>query len=70
LCLVQLVSIRAPLSRAGRPATPCVSSTSRSFNPRPALASGATPPRWTGSRCWTVSIRAPLSRAGRPSDCR
>ena len=83
------VSIRAPLSRAGRlrrvvSAAPLMlfQSAPRSrergditigfivgrlerFNPRPALASGATRP--VAARCQSrnVSIRAPLSRAGR-----
>ncbi len=111
---VEVVSIRAPLSRAGRRVVPTVAapvivfqsaprsrergddantvgvthsiafqSAPRSrergdiarsrtvcvgqcFNPRPALASGATPDANPGQGPRLVSIRAPLSRAGRP----
>ncbi len=66
------VSIRAPLSRAGRPGTTITCVDVRSFNPRPAQSSGATCRSATSDVATdvVVSIRAPLSRAGRPwSEC-
>ncbi len=61
------VSIRAPLSRAGRPAARRGAGLGvAGFNPRPAQSSGATRDgrlRIGSDEC--VSIRAPLSRAGR-----
>ncbi len=62
----RVVSIRAPLLRAGRH-TPRRSrpSWNMSFNPRPALASGATLKKEIFVVMKQVSIRAPLLRAGR-----
>ncbi len=60
------VSIRVPLSRAGRLWWLRGRSASGSFNPRPALASGTTIKDFAGKGTFAVSIRVPLSRAGRP----
>ena len=64
------VSIRAPVSRPGRPPTICTAgSLLRSFNPRPGLATGATEKPVNQPHPSSVSIRAPVSRPGRQASC-
>ncbi len=61
----ELVSIRARLSRSGRPGLPAWPPSRRGFNPRPPLAKRATVAGVVGQRQHLVSIRARLSRSGR-----
>ena len=59
---------RPAAARGDKPAWFCASVLRLAFcfNPRPALASGATTPKMETSTKTSVSIRAPLLRAGRP----
>ncbi len=59
------VSIRAPVSRPGRPHPPLRRQNKMCFNPRPGLATGATRALVQRQARGTVSIRAPVSRPGR-----
>ena len=59
------VSIRAPVTRPGRPGGHSILKMDGCFNPRPGHSTGATPRLRLHGNCFEVSIRAPVTRPGR-----